>query len=236
MERLYERVALTVCAGAMIVIAASTVAARVGAAPRNERYDEITVRRLRVVDASGATRLILTGKPVPEGTVDGKRIPRIGAPRDTAGMIFYNDNGDEQGGLTYAGGKGEQGASLTFDAWRQDQALELQHGSSDAYGSDSYIAGNELPKESLIGIDTAFMRESAALHTDEERAALKRRYRSEGKFGYQRWQIGNRGGISDVRLNDAKGHVRLRLSVAANGDARIEFLDAAGAVVKSITP
>jgi hypothetical protein len=235
MERLYERVALTVCAGAMIVIAASTLAARVGAAPRNERYDEITVRRLRVVDASGATRLILTGKPIPEGTIDGKPIPRIGAPRDNAGMIFYNDNGDEQGGLTYSGAKGEQGASLTFDAWRQDQALELQHGSG-TYGSDSYIAGNELPKESLIDVATAFMRESAALRTDEERLALKRRYRSEGKFGYQRWQIGNRGGASDVRLNDAKGHVRLRLSVAANGDARIEFLDASGAVVKSIVP
>jgi hypothetical protein len=235
MERLYERVALTVCAGAMIVIAASTVAARVGAAPRNERYDEITVRRLRVVDASGATRLILTGKPIPEGKIDGKLMPRIGPPRDNAGMIFYNDNGDEQGGLTYSGANGEQNGALTFDAWRQDQALEIQHGSGPT-GSDSFIAGNELPKESLIDMLNAYVRESAALHTDEERTALRRRYRREGRFGYQRWEIGNREGISDVRLNDAKGHIRLRLSVAANGDARIEFLDATGAVVKSIVP
>lgn len=236
MERLYERVALTVCAGAMIVIAASTVAARVGAAPRNERYDEITVRRLRVVDASGATRLILTGKPIPEGTIDGKLMPRIGPPRDNAGMIFYNDNGDEQGGLTYSGAKGEQGMALTFDAWRQDQALELQHGSGP-YGSDSFIAGNELPKDSLYDVISAFEREFAATaRTEQERATLLRRYRREGKFGRQRWQIGNRGGPSELKLNDSAGRTRLRLSVTPEGEARVEFLDTSGTVVKSITP
>ena len=235
MKALYERVALTVCAIALSTIAASSLAARAGAAARNDRFDEVTVRRLRVVDASGATRLLLTGKPIPEGTINGKQIPRIGAPRDNAGMIFYNDNGDEQGGLAYSGAKGEQGATLTFDAWQQDQALELQHGSGPT-GSDSYIAGNELPKESLNDIASAFMRESAAARSDDERTALRRRYRREGKFGYQRWQIGNRAGISELRLNDATGHPRLRLSVTADGSARVEFLDTAGTVVKSITP
>jgi hypothetical protein len=235
MRSVYERFALTVCAIALATIAANAVAARVGAAARNERFEEITVRRLRVVDASGATRLVLTGKPIPEGTIAGKTIPRIGAPRDNAGMIFYNDNGDEQGGLTYSGINGEQGAALTFDAWQQDQAIEIQHGSGPA-GSDSFIAGNELPKESLFDIATAFIRESKAARNDEERTALRRRYRSEGKFGRQRWQLGNRSGISELRLNDAQGHPRLRLAVTAEGNAKVEFLDAAGTVVKSVTP
>lgn len=235
MKRLYERVALTICAIALATIAASSLAARVSAAARNDRFDEVTVRRLRIVDASGATRLLLTGKPIPEGTINGKQMPRIGGPREDAGLLFYNDNGDEQGGLTYSGAKGEQGAALTFDAWQQDQALELQHGSGPA-GTDSYIAGNELPKESLIDVATEFMRESAAARTDDERNALRRRYRQAGKFGYQRWQLGNRGGVSELHLSDATGHPRLRLRVTADGSARVDFLDATGTVVKSITP
>lgn len=235
MKTPYERIALSVCAIALVAIAANSFATRVGAASTNQRFDEITVRRVRVVDASGATRLLLTGKPIPEGTLGGKLIPRIGPPREAAGLMFYNDNGDEQGGLTYSGAKGEQGAALTFDAWQQDQALEIQHGSGPT-GSDSYIAGNELPKESLYDIASAFQRESAAARNDEERTALRRRYRREGKFGYQRWQLGNRAGVSELRLNDAAGHARLRLSVTADGSAHVEFLDAAGTVVKSVTP
>lgn len=235
MQRLYERAALTVCAVAMVTIAASSVAARVGAAARNERYDEITVRRLRVVDASGATRLLLTGKPIPEATIGGKQLVRVNNARTEAGIMFYNDVGDEQGGLTFSGRAGEQGESLTFDAWQQDQALEIQHG-DNASGSDTYIAGNELPNTNLYDDMVALKRDYDAAHTDAERIAVRRRYRAEGRFGHQRWEIGNREGVSDLRLNDAKGHPRLRLSVTADGNARVEFLDASGTVVKSLTP
>ena len=235
MKALYERAALSICAIALATLATNALAARAGTAVRNERYDEITVRRLRVVDASGATRLILTGKPIPEGTIGGKTLPRVGGPRTDAGIMFYNDNGDEQGGLTYSGRNGEQGGALTFDAWQQDQAIEIQHGSGPS-GSDSYIAGNELPKESLADVATDFMRETKAARSDEERIAVHRRFRSEGKFGYQRWQLGNQAGISELRLSDAKGHPRLRLRVTADGAARVDFLDAAGTVVKSLTP
>ncbi len=218
-----------------MVIAASSVAARVGAAARIERYDELTVRRLRVVDASGATRLLLTGKPVPHNKIAGKQVPRITDARMDAGIIFYNDRGDEQGALTYSGRDGEQGEALTFDAWQQDQALEIQH-SDGPSGSDSYIAGNELPHTSLYDDMVELNRAYAAAKTGEDRVALRRRWRREGRLGYQRWIVGNSAGISQLALNDAKGHPRLRLRVTADGDARVEFLDADGNVVKSVTP
>lgn len=190
---------------------------------------------MRVVDASGKTRLLLSGKPMPEGTIDGRVIPHIGGLRQDAGLMFFNDQGDEQGGLTYSGTAGEQVESLTFDAWHQDQALEFQHGDNPS-GSDSFIAGNELPTISMAQTIPEFVREYKALHTDAERQALRARWRSEGKFGRQRWMIGNRVGSSDVRLNDARGRIRLLLRVDADGKARIDFLDENGTVTKSITP
>lgn len=233
MRAIFERVAVPVCVAAVTAIAVSAISAH--AATRVERFDEIVVKRVRVVDASGKTRLLLTGKPIPAGTIEGRPIPRIGGPRQYAGLMFYNDQGDEQGGLTYSGTGGEQGESLTFDAWNQDQALEVQH-ADNQYASDSYIAGNELPRISMAQAMTELVQEYNALHTDEERQALRARYRREGKFGHQRWMIGNREGVSDVRLNDAQGHIRLHLSVDAAGQARIDFLDATGKVTKSITP
>ena len=83
-------------------------------------------------------------------------------PDRGAGLMFYNDQGDEQGGLTYSGRNGQQGEALTFDAWHQDQALEIQHG-DDANGSDSYVAGSELPKTSLYDDLVPYQREIAAL-------------------------------------------------------------------------
>ena len=80
--------------------------------------DELTVRRLKVVDASGAVRLILTGKPVPEGTIAGLKVSHPGDPRQAAGLLFYNDQGNEQGGLAYSGTAGAQTGSLSFDAWQ----------------------------------------------------------------------------------------------------------------------
>ena len=130
---------------------------------------------------------------------------------------------------------GEQGESLTFDAWHQDQALEIEHADGPS-GSDSFVAGNELPTVSMAHTIPEFVREYNALKTDEERRALRARWRSEGKFGRQRWMIGNRAGTSDVRLNDAKGRIRLLLRVDADGKARIDFLDENGTVTKTITP
>lgn len=236
MTRVYERAALTVCACAMVVMAANAVAGRVGAAARDERYDELTVRRLRVVDASGATRLVLTGKPIPAGTIGGKRIPQdMRSGFDGAGLMFYNDDGDEQGGLTYSGHGGTQSEALTFDSWHQDQSLEIQHGDGPGQ-SDSYIAGSEMPPTNLYDDVVEYSKALDAAKTGEDRAALRRRWRREGRWGYQRWIVGNRGGTSQLALNDAKGHARLRLQVTEDGDARVEFLDADGKVTKSVTP
>ncbi len=49
--------------------------------------------------------------------------------RPQAGMLFYNDHGDENGGLIFSGGlvngKANNGGSLTFDRYHQDQTLQL---------------------------------------------------------------------------------------------------------------
>ena len=55
----------------------------------------------------------------------------MGEPRPQAGMIFYNDEGTENGGLIFGGRKNEKGevvnsgGSLSFDKYGAGQILEL---------------------------------------------------------------------------------------------------------------
>jgi hypothetical protein len=234
MKVTFERLALFVCAISLSVLAAHAVTAHADAQPAaTQTMDELTVRRLRVVDASGAVRLILTGKPLPEAPIDGKIVKNPRGPRQDAGLLFYNDRGDEQGGLVYSGTAGDQGQGLTFDAWRQDQALAIEH-EDDASGSESYILGKDMPRTSLYRTVTALEAELAAAKTSAQRAAVEQRASRDGSFGRRRFLLGESHGNSDVDLHDAHGRLRLRLRVTPGGDASIVFLDETGKVTRTI--
>src|SRR5262245_15931398 len=68
---------------------------------KSQTFDEVTVGRLNVVDADGKLRLVISNKDrMHPGMMDGKLIDR---PRPVAGMLFFNEEGDEVGGLTFSG-------------------------------------------------------------------------------------------------------------------------------------
>ena len=98
-------------------------------APGGQRIEEITVQRLNVVDGNGTLRLVLAGKDrMHPGVLDGKVIDR---PRPVAGMLFFNDEGDEVGGLTITGqerdGARRANALLAFDQLKQDQTIAIAY-------------------------------------------------------------------------------------------------------------
>src|SRR5437867_256717 len=93
---------------------------------------------------SGATRwstftkmVISNGERQHPGVVDGKTLSRTRPP----GMLFFNDKGDECGGLSFSGdqkdGNSNAGALLAFDRFRQDQTVAIQYGESNG----QYSAG-----------------------------------------------------------------------------------------------
>src|SRR5436190_6700325 len=82
----------------LVVVVVATAAFR-QASP--QKFDEITVQRLNVVDADGTLRMVISNRDrMHPGQMDGKIIDR---PRPVAGMLFFNDEGDEVGGLTFTG-------------------------------------------------------------------------------------------------------------------------------------
>jgi len=89
------------------------------------RFEEIDVERINVVEKDGTLRLVISNKArAPDPVVSGKTYPRGGGNR--AGFIFFNDEGNENGGLIYGGRRDRDGTfhaegALLFDQFDQDQ-------------------------------------------------------------------------------------------------------------------
>ena len=112
----------------MCLIVGGAAAFRQASSPK-----EITVERLNIVDANGTLRMVISNKDrMHPGVMDGVTIDR---PRPVAGMIFFNDQGDEVGGLTYSGqeanGTRRADAGLMFDQLKQDQTIGFSYGESN---------------------------------------------------------------------------------------------------------
>src|SRR5688572_24965713 len=100
------------------------------APPARQRFQEIDVERINVIERDGRVRLVLSNaERQADAVIDGRTI----APgrRRPAGMIFFNEEGDEVGGLVFAGGRQngipQASGSLTFDQFKQDQTVALQY-------------------------------------------------------------------------------------------------------------
>jgi len=81
-------------ATSLVFIVLAAAAFRQAGTPQN--LGEIKVERINVVNANGTLRMVISNKDrMHPGVFDGKMIDR---PRPVAGMIFFNDEGDEAGG------------------------------------------------------------------------------------------------------------------------------------------
>jgi hypothetical protein len=100
--------------------------------PQLQAFDEIRVHRIDVVEPDGTLRMVISNKDrLPPVIIKGVERPEIGEPRPQAGMIFYNDEGSENGGLIFGGRKNDKGevvdsgGSLSFDKYGAGQIVQL---------------------------------------------------------------------------------------------------------------
>lgn len=203
------------------------------ARPIDGRFRVLDVERINVREADGTLRMTIANAARQPGVpIDGRETPHPN--RTSAGIIFFNDEGFENGGLAFEGrrrdGKVVNGGSLTFDRYHQDQVVQLfaeEDGADRSYG----VRVNDRPEGAMN-----FAGANRALAMTDPKA-------QEAALAAANIGIAPRGffgrspdGSARLDLRDAAGKVRLSLRVAADGAARIEFRDAAGTVTRTVTP
>lgn len=206
--------------------------------PKKAAFDEIDVKRINVREDDGTIRMIVSNTSRSPGIIyHGKERPHPSGNRG-AGIIFYNNEGTENGGLTFSGQKGPDGkvsggGHLSFDQFEQDQVIQLTQ-SEYAGRRWAGMIVNDRP-DAPLDFDEA-MRFSK-LPDGPEKTALMQKFQAEGTFGRQRVYVGKtRDRDSAVMLNDAMGRPRILMKVMPDGKASIDFLDEKGGVIRSVTP
>ena len=224
--KIYAVVATLACA--VFVLTAFTFQTR------NQKFEEIDVERINIVEKDGKLKMVISnGERQHPGSIDGKMLSRKRPP----GMLFFNDQGDECGGLSFNGtqkdGKGSASALLAFDRFRQDQTVGIQYGESNG----QYYAGLRVwdrPDTSLGPvIDKLF--EIEKMKDGPEKTAAMEKLREMAGRAPERVMIGrDREQAAVVRLSDTKGKARIKLSVDVAGAPKLEFMDETGKVIYSL--
>ena len=168
--------------------------------------------------------------------MDGVVIDR---PRPVAGMIFFNDQGDEVGSLTFTGqekdGERRANAGLMFDQLKQDQTIGLSY----TEGNGQRSAGFQVWDRADARLSELIARLNAANRIDDpaERRKAVAAARGAAPRGPRRVFVGKEVDRSaNVSLADADGRPRLTLRVDAAGRAAIEIRDANGNVTDRWPP
>lgn len=211
------------------------VSALSGTAARTH-FREIDAERINIVEKDGKLRMVIANKELTPGPVE-RGVPFAYGSGTRTGMIFYNDENTECGGLAFGssrdGAKYEAGAILAFDQYNEDQVIALQHYESDSRRY-SGLTISEYPNS--ITNKQRFERYQQLEKMPEGEAKKRAAAELDALSGRARAYFGRaRDGASVLNLMDADGNPRLRLRVDPKGAARIEFLDASGKVTKTIS-
>ncbi|MGD8495831.1 MAG: hypothetical protein PVF05_06535 [Gemmatimonadales bacterium] len=213
--------------------------------PDRLRVDQLDAERVNIVGPDGGTVMALSNKRyIPGPTFGGEEYPQaFGDGRNfLSGIIFFNEEGDEVGGLVYNGIPKDTGywagGHLSFDQWKQNQVVALQY----LDNSRTRRAGLRVwdrPTDVTMGeyLDVALRRmESEDEAERDSLRAVQRGMSADGGLGVERLFVGSQDRVAQVQIRDTRGRVRARLLVDENDAPRLEFLDADGEVVDRYPP
>ncbi|MBI5630769.1 MAG: hypothetical protein HY921_07790 [Elusimicrobia bacterium] len=199
------------------------------------KFDELEVQRINIVEPDGTLRLAISNKARFPGFIM-KRKERS-YDRSTAGVLFFNDEGTENGGLIFGGRKGSDGkvsagGSLTFDQYEQDQVVQIVQNESDG----QRLAGFKVNDAPETPIDFDAFDKLNKLEGAEKEAELER-LRKNGKLLRQRIFVGKRSDRSAlIVLRDREERERIVIEVAPDGSPSMRFLNEEGKVVSRLPP
>ncbi len=206
---------------------------------RRERFKEIDVERINVIEPNGTIRLAISNKArFPDPVVGGKSYALRSGPK-RAGMIFFNDEGNENGGLVYAARKEQTGfdatASLTFDQFNQDEAVALSYDDRPGRRTAGLTISDRSERPIQPCADSVFRAMQTADTVQRGRAVARLRSVCAAELaGTPRISLGTAAKASRVVLSDRAGKARLRLSVDSLGAPSLEFLDTTGQVTSRL--
>jgi len=214
-------VALTVC----LLVAADSARAH---------FTEIDVERINIISKEGKKELVIANHNRLPGVVsEGKEETDH---RHMPGLVFYNEVGDECGGLIWNGkldekGKAKSGMHFSMDRFGGDQQMALGHYEDGGFMDTGLKVYDRGLSKDYGPIWQAYQSAQAG----PEKDLLKKKWEEAGGRQTSRVFVGRtRGKSSAVILADAKGRPRIMMLVSPEGQPTLQFLNEQGDVIQSL--
>ncbi|MGD0731159.1 MAG: hypothetical protein ABR956_07840 [Terracidiphilus sp.] len=217
---------LTIYSGVLTAFFALTVFCGFAKEDRNAEFDQVTVHKLKVVEPDGTLRMVISDQAEFPGIIVKNKQVYEHKDRSTAGMLFFNEEGTENGGLTFGGKKAPDGTvssygHLSFDRYLQDQVFTedaSEDGPQKASGI-SIVDRPDWPITDILSLPQSDWKSFAASHPTS----------------HQRIRLGRNPDLSaSLVLRDPDGRPRMVLQVAADGTPTVQLLNADGKVVSQL--
>jgi hypothetical protein len=193
-----------------------------------EHFEEIDVERINIVESNGDLKMVISNQEKQHpGLVDGEEIWERERP---PGIIFFNEEQDEVGGLAYQGNK-EEGASmvLSFDQFKNDQVMQLRYLESEksrTYGLQLWDRDQNFTSTKVINALDSLQK----LDYNREKIREKMREMNNGEpIAVPRLFAGKKRNKSvGLFIQDESGNDRIRIYVDEQNKPQIEFLNKQG--------
>ncbi|HEU4601617.1 MAG TPA: hypothetical protein VFS24_06600 [Steroidobacteraceae bacterium] len=214
------------------------------------RFDTITVQRINIVEPDGTLRMVLSNNSrIPAVVMHGKEYPDFGGrkPSTAAGILFYDAEGSESGGLTFGGRKDAQGAitrfgHLSFDRYDQDQMFTID-AVDDGTNHRSAIQMIDQPNWSIV--DYLELRQRIQnLPEAEQQAQLEEFFNTHPtdgagvrtKLSNENYPDAPASSRNALHFFDRTNAERLEAGLDNNSDPALEIRDQNGNLVQRVPP
>lgn len=189
--------------------------------------EHLVAGRVDVVEDDGKLRLSLSNaKQSADAVMDGEV---VAAGRDRPGILFFNEHGDECGGISYDGrrtpdGGIEAGAVFTMDRFGNDQILALLY--QEDGGSHSAVLQIVDRPEMPLPLAIKRAQEINSMPAGSEKEEVSAAFCETKPFGSMRLLLGLLpGGDSGFELSDGESKPRIRITVPSQGHPSIRVAD-----------
>ena len=208
---------------------------------QKQRFTEIDVERINVVEKNGNLRMVISNRERSIGPIyKGKPFGYPGGTRP--GIIFFNDEGTENGGLTFTGRRNPDGTfrantGLSFDQFNQDQVLYLQYSDNNGRRAMGFTVADRADVDIYDMVAERDSIRNAHPEGPARTAAMQKwaEPRNGVPLFAQRVYVGrDTSKAAVVNLSDPNGKPRIRLMVDSLGTPSLEFLDATGRVTSRL--
>ncbi|GGW73194.1 hypothetical protein DFQ11_10843 [Winogradskyella epiphytica] len=205
-------------------------------------FGTIDVERINIVEKDGTVKMLITNEAHFPTKGDSINNTVYHERKKRAGMLFFNEDGKECGGLIYDGKKNENGhssgLSLTYDQYDGDQVMQLLTTDTKREGRrfvSSMLAFNDRAENETQELTNQINLELEAIKDPMERRKKYMAYKEQGLVGSTpRIMLGKTTSQNNgLFLFDDNGMPRAQFSINKDNEVQLVVYNEKGEITSS---